>query len=59
MCSGALLIAAMGHLNGLSATTYPTAFKELRELGVEVVEDYHWWHTAMLPQQPGVWQRLI
>ncbi len=41
MCSGALLIAAMGHLNGLSATTYPTAFKELRELGVEVVEDYH------------------
>jgi len=41
MCSGALLIAAMGHLKGLSATTYPTAFAALRELGVEVIENQH------------------
>jgi len=41
MCSGALLIAALGHLDGLSATTYPTAFAELRELGIKVIEDYH------------------
>lgn len=30
MCSGALLIAALGHLKGLSATTYPTMFEELK-----------------------------
>jgi transcriptional regulator GlxA family with amidase domain len=41
ICSGALLIAAMGHLQGLSATTYPTAYKALRELNIEVIEDYH------------------
>lgn len=41
ICSGALLIAAMGYLNGVTATTYPTAYKALRELGVEVIEDYH------------------
>ena len=41
MCSGALLIAALGHLKGLTATTYPTAFTTLRELGVEVVENQH------------------
>jgi transcriptional regulator GlxA family with amidase domain len=41
MCSGALLIAALGHLNGLSATTYPTAFATLREMGIEVIEDHH------------------
>ncbi len=41
MCSGALILAGLGILNGISATTYPTAFKELRELGVEVVEDHH------------------
>lgn len=41
MCSGALIIAALGHLKGLSATTYPTAFEELRNLGVEVLEDKH------------------
>ena len=41
MCSGALLIAALGHLDGLSATTYPTAFQELREMGVEVLENHH------------------
>jgi transcriptional regulator GlxA family with amidase domain len=41
ICSGALLIAAMGHLQGLTATTYPTAYKALRELDIEVIEDYH------------------
>lgn len=41
ICSGALLLGAMGHLNGLTATTYPTAYKALRELDVEVIEDYH------------------
>lgn len=41
MCSGALIIAALGHLNGLSATTYPTAFETLKNYGVEVVEDKH------------------
>jgi transcriptional regulator GlxA family with amidase domain len=41
MCSGALLIAAMGHLKGLSATTYPTAVESLRGYGVEVIEDTH------------------
>lgn len=41
MCSGALIIAALGHLDGLSATTYPTAFEALRGYNVEVVEDKH------------------
>jgi transcriptional regulator GlxA family with amidase domain len=41
MCSGALLLGALGLLNGLTATTYPTAFQALRELGVNVVEDFH------------------
>lgn len=41
MCSGALLIAALGHLDGLSATTYPTAFAALGEMGVEVLENQH------------------
>jgi putative intracellular protease/amidase len=41
ICSGALLLGAMGHLAGLTATTYPTAYKALRELDVEVIEDYH------------------
>ncbi len=41
MCSGVLIIASLGHLKGLSATTYPTAFEELRNLGVEVLEDKH------------------
>src|SRR5215207_5380279 len=41
MCSGALIIAALGHLKGLSATTYPTAFETLRSYGVEVIEDHH------------------
>ena len=41
MCSGALILAALGHLQGLSATTYPTAFDALRAYGVEVLEDKH------------------
>ncbi len=41
ICSGALLLAGLGLLNGLTATTYPTVFKELRAMGVEVIEDYH------------------
>ena len=38
MCSGALIIAALGHLKGLSATTYPTVFETLRGFGVDVLE---------------------
>ena len=41
MCSGALIIAALGHLEGLSATTYPSVFEMLRGYGVEVLEDTH------------------
>ena len=41
MCSGALLLAGLGVLDGLSAITYPTVFKELRDMGVEVIEDHH------------------
>jgi len=41
MCSGALLIAALGHLNGLSAITYPTVYEILRSYDVEVLEDKH------------------
>lgn len=41
MCSGALILAALGHLDGLSATTYPTAVEALRSYGVEVCEDRH------------------
>jgi transcriptional regulator GlxA family with amidase domain len=38
MCSGALILAALGLLNGISATTYPTASETLRSYGVEVEE---------------------
>lgn len=38
MCSGALLLAALGLLEGKKATTYPTAVGLLREAGVEVVD---------------------
>jgi transcriptional regulator GlxA family with amidase domain len=38
MCSGALILAALGLLNGISATTYPTAIEELKSFGVEVEE---------------------
>lgn len=41
MCSGALIIAALGHLNGLSATTYPSAFEALRNYDVEIIPDVH------------------
>jgi transcriptional regulator GlxA family with amidase domain len=38
MCSGALILAALGLLEGKQATTYPTAKKALESYGVEVVE---------------------
>jgi transcriptional regulator GlxA family with amidase domain len=41
MCSGALIIAALGFLKGLTATTYPTAFEELKTYGVDVLKDKH------------------
>lgn len=41
MCSGALIIAALGHLKGLSATTYPTVFETLKSYGVDVIEDHY------------------
>jgi transcriptional regulator GlxA family with amidase domain len=36
MCSGALILAALGLLNGITATTYPTAVDELKSMGVTV-----------------------
>jgi transcriptional regulator GlxA family with amidase domain len=36
MCSGALILAGLGLLNGLSATTYPTVIDELKSFGVTV-----------------------
>ena len=36
MCSGALILAALGLLDGLSATTYPTAIEALKSFGVHV-----------------------
>jgi transcriptional regulator GlxA family with amidase domain len=41
MCSGALILAALGLLDGISATTYPTAIEELRAFGVEVETTKH------------------
>src|SRR6185369_9702119 len=38
MCSGALLLAALGLLEGKSATTYPTVRELLASTGVRVVE---------------------
>jgi transcriptional regulator GlxA family with amidase domain len=38
MCSGSLVLAALGLLDGLTATTYPTAIAELRSYGIEVEE---------------------
>jgi len=35
MCSGSLILGALGLLRGITATTYPTAIKELQGLGVE------------------------
>ncbi|OJJ23619.1 thiamine biosynthesis protein ThiJ [marine bacterium AO1-C] len=37
MCSGALILASLGLLDGLTATTYPTVVEHLQALGVEVV----------------------
>lgn len=39
MCSGALLLGALGFLTGKRATTYPTAAAQLSAFGVEVVND--------------------
>ncbi|MBP1967670.1 DJ-1/PfpI family protein [Paenibacillus aceris] len=39
MCSGALLLGAMGFLTGKQATTYPTAADQLASFGVEVVNE--------------------
>ncbi len=41
MCSGALIIAALGHLKGLSATTYPTAYEALKNYGIDVIKNKH------------------
>jgi transcriptional regulator GlxA family with amidase domain len=41
MCSGALVLAALGLLNGVPATTYPSATEALKAYGVEVLEDKH------------------
>lgn len=38
ICSGSLILAKLGFLNGRTATTYPTAKKALEDFGVEVVE---------------------
>ncbi|TVX97054.1 DJ-1/PfpI family protein [Paenibacillus cremeus] len=39
MCSGALLLGALGYLTGKRATTYPTAAGQLTAFGVEVVNE--------------------
>jgi len=39
MCSGALILAALGLLEGKRATTYPTSKKLLESMGVKVVEE--------------------
>ncbi|MGV3538999.1 MAG: DJ-1/PfpI family protein [Rufibacter sp.] len=39
MCSGSLLLASLGLLDNLKATTYPTSKTLLESLGVEVVEE--------------------
>jgi len=39
MCSGSLIIAALGLLTGKRATTYPTSVELLRSYGVEVVQE--------------------
>ena len=38
ICSGSLIMAKLGLLEGLTATTYPTVKTTLESLGVEVVE---------------------
>ena len=39
ICSGALVLAKLGLLEGKTATTYPTSKSVLESLGVEVVEE--------------------
>ena len=39
MCSGALILGALGLLKGKKATTYPTAVNMLRDFGVHVVNE--------------------
>ncbi len=41
MCSGSLLLAGLGLLENKKATTYPSSVKELKEMGVTVMEDQH------------------
>ena len=41
MCSGALILAGLGLLDGISATTYPTAFDILADMGITVERDSH------------------
>nr|AIA16625.1 Putative amidotransferase [uncultured bacterium] len=38
ICSGALIMAKLGLLDGLTATTHPQAKKELQSLGIEAVD---------------------
>lgn len=38
MCSGALLLAALGLLDGLTATTYPSVVELLQTYGIEAVQ---------------------
>jgi transcriptional regulator GlxA family with amidase domain len=38
MCSGSLILAGLGLLNDITATTYPTAIEELKSFGVTVEE---------------------
>jgi transcriptional regulator GlxA family with amidase domain len=39
MCSGALILAALGLLDGLTATTYPTTVSLLQSYGVDAVQE--------------------
>lgn len=41
ICSGALILAALGLLDGLTATTYPTTFELLRNYNIDVIENKH------------------
>ncbi|MCE7991615.1 MAG: thiamine biosynthesis protein ThiJ [Roseivirga sp.] len=41
MCSGALILAGLGLLHDKTATTYPTAFDTLEQMGVTVERDSH------------------
>ena len=39
MCTGAAVLAKLGLLDGLTATTYPTSVPLLQSLGIEIVEE--------------------